>query len=145
MAKVETPQIEYPLVTKAGVILAAALTLWGVVEYFGFESSYQQEYRDPYLIGAQSSKLASFRDAVPQNAVLGYLTDAEPGSVASDAMFLAAQYTLAPRLLEKRTDSLQVLGYFTRPTDFAALGSQYNLSIEHDFGNGVVLYRGMSR
>ena len=60
-------------------------------------------------------------------------------------MFLAALYTLAPRLLEKRTDSSQVLGYFTRPADFAVVGSQYNLSIERDFGNGVVLYRGMSR
>ena len=145
MARVETPQMEYPLVTKAGVILAAALTLWGVVEYFGFESSYQQEYRDPYLIGAQSAKFGTFLEAVAPNAVLGYLTDAEPGSVASDTMFLAAQYALAPRLLEKRTNSLQVLGNFTRSADFAAIGRQKNLNLERDFGNGVVLYRSESR
>ena len=145
MARVETPQMEYPLVTKAGVILAAALTLWGVVEYFGFESSYQQEYRDPYLIGAQSAKFGTFREAVAPSAVLGYLTDAEPGRVASDAMFRAAQYALAPRLLEKRTNTMQVLGNFTRSADFAAFGRQYGLSLERDFGNGVVLYRSESR
>jgi len=145
MARVETPPIEYPLATKAGVILAAVLTLWGAVEYFSSESSYQEEYRDPYLIGAQSAKFGSFLEAVAPSAVLGYLTDAAPGSVASDAMFLAAQYTLAPRLLEKRTTSKQVLGNFTRPADFAAIGHQYGLSLERDFGNGVVLYRSESR
>jgi hypothetical protein len=48
---------------------------------------------------------------------------------------------LAPRLLEKTTNHQQVLGNFTRPADFAAIGRQYGLSLQHDFGNGVVLYR----
>jgi hypothetical protein len=145
MAQSETPRIEYPFATKAGVFLAAVLGLWGVVEYFGFESSYQQQYRDPYLIAAQSVRLESFREAVAANAVLGYLTDVELGSVADDAMFQGAQYTLAPRLLERKTSDQQVLGNFTRPADFAALGRQHGLSIERDFGNGVVLYRGETR
>jgi hypothetical protein len=145
MAKSETLRIEYPLTTKAGILLAASLALWGVVEYFGFESSYQQQYRDPYLIAAQSVRLESFREAVAANAVLGYLTDVELGSVADDAMFQAAQYTLAPRILERKTSDQQVLGNFTRPADFAALGRQHGLSIERDFGNGVVLYRGETR
>jgi hypothetical protein len=145
MAKVEKPRVEYPFTTKAGVLIAAVLSLWGVLEYFGFEGSYQEQYRDPYQIAAQSARFENLREAVAADAVLGYLTDAAPGSVASDAMFLGAQYTLAPRLLDKKTNYRQVLGNFTRPADFAAVGRQYGLSLQRDFGNGVVLYQGGSR
>ncbi len=119
--------------------------MWGVLEYFGFEASYQEQYRDPYQIAAQSARLGSFREAVAVDAVLGYVTDAAPGSEVYDSMFLAAQYTLAPRLLDKKTKYQQVLGNFTRPADFAAVGRQYGLSLQRDFGNGVVLYRGDTR
>jgi hypothetical protein len=152
MAKVDRPRVEYPLATKAGVLVAAALALWGVLEYFGFEGSYQEQYRDPYQIAAQSARLEDFREAVAADAVLGYLTDAAPGSVVSDSMFLSAQYTLAPRLLaketlgketnDKKTSHQQVLGNFTQPADFVAIGRQYGLSLQRDFGNGVVLYQG---
>lgn len=145
MAKVETPRVEYPLATKAGLLVAAALALWGVLEYFGFEGSYQEEYRDPYKIAAQSARLEGLRETVAADAVLGYLTDAAPGSDLSDSMYLAAQYTLAPRLLDKKTTYPQVLGNFTRPADFAAIGRQYGLRLERDFGNGVVLYGGGAR
>ena len=145
MAKVEKPRVEYPLATKAGVFVATVLALWGVLEYFGFEGSYQEQYRDPYQIAAQSARLESFREAVAADAVLGYLTDAAPGSEVSDSMFLAAQYTLAPRLLDKKTNYRQVLGNFTRPADFAAIGRQYGLSLQRDFGNGVVLFGGDAR
>lgn len=60
-------------------------------------------------------------------------------------MFLAAQYTLAPRLLDKKINYQQVLGNFTRPADFAAIGRQYGLTLQRDFGPGVVLYRGDAR
>jgi hypothetical protein len=150
MAKGEEPRVEYPFITKAGILVAALLALWGVLGYFGFEGSYQEQYRDPFQIAAQSARLESFRDAVAADAVLGYLTDAAPGSEVSDAMFLSAQYTLAPRLLVKETSAKetnyqQVLGNFTRPGDFAAIGRQYGLSLQRDFGNGVVLYRGDAR
>ena len=150
MTKVEQPRVEYPFATKAGVLVAAVLALWGVLEYFGFEGTYQEQYRDPYQIAAQSVRLEDFREAVAADGVLGYLTDADSGSVVSDSMFLAAQYTLAPRLLaketnDKKTNYQQVLGNFTHPGDFAAIGRQYGLSLQRDFGNGVVLYRGDSR
>jgi len=145
MAKLEAQRIEYPLVTQAGVLLAAALALWGVLGYVGAESSHQKLHRDPYQIAAQTIRMEPFRDAVAASAILGYLTDAEPGSIVSDSMFLGAQYALAPRILQRETSRQQVLGNFTRPADFAAIGRQYGLSVEHDFGNGVVLYRGEIR
>ena len=37
-----------------GVALAAALSLWGTIEYFGFEPVYQKQNRDPYKIAMQT-------------------------------------------------------------------------------------------
>ena len=124
-----------------GVIGAAALSLWGAVAYFGFETEFQKQDRDPYKIAAQSSRLEGVRGALPENAVIGYLTDLEKGSVAASATFNATQYILAPRILQEDTAQPLVLGNFSRPLDFAALGRQHGLRIERDFGNGVVLFR----
>jgi len=150
MAKVEKPRVEYPLATQTGVLGAAVLALWGVLGYFGSEGSYQEQNRDPFQIAAQSARLEGFREAVAEDAILGYLTDAAPGSEVSDSMFMAAQYTLAPRLVvketnDKKTNYQQVLGNFTRPADFAEIGRQHGLSLQRDFGNGVVLYRSDAR
>jgi hypothetical protein len=125
----------------AAVLISAMLASWGVFQAYSSESAYQQQYRDPYLVAAQTTRFEGFREAVPADSILGYLTDAQPGSVTSDAMFLTAQYTLAPRLLERNQKHQQVLGNFSRPADFAALGRQYGLRLDHDFGNGVVLFR----
>lgn len=43
--------------------------LWDVIR-----SSYQQQYRDPYLISAQNMRFESPRAPVPERAELGYLT-----------------------------------------------------------------------
>ncbi len=137
---------KYPLAVKAGTALAALLSLWGTFEYLGFESAYQRQYADPYKIGAQFSRFDALRASVPENAVMGYLTDLAPESIAAGAMFGGAQYVLAPRLLERTVVGHDlVLGNFAKPDDFAALGLRYGLRMEHDFGNGVVLFRRESR
>ena len=133
--------LNFPARVKIGIAAATLLSLWGVVEYFGFESAYQRESRDPYRIAAQTARLEGVRAALPENAVLGYLTDLEPGSIAASTAFNAAQYALAPRILERGATQAQVLGNFSRPADFAALGRQQGLRLERDFQNGVVLFR----
>lgn len=134
-------RVEYPLVVKAGVALAALASLWGVLEYAQFESAYQSQNRDPYGVSAQFPRFEGFRTITPENAVLGYLTDLAPGSVAADAIFNSAQYVLAPRLLQKDTAHDLVLGNFARSGDFAGVGREQGLHLERDFGNGVVLFR----
>lgn len=145
MKKSETAQIEYPLAAKAAVALAALLSLWGSFEYSGLESAYQQQFRDPYQIAAQFSRLDSLQSAIPEKAILGYLTDAAPGSVVGDAMFNGAQFVLAPRVLQKSTALDLVLGNFTKPGDFVALGRTQGMRLERDFGNGVVLFQKEAR
>jgi len=142
----EATPLSRPLAVKAAVVLAALTSLWGAFEYLGFESSYQRQYADPYQVGAQFSRFEAFQARVPENAVMGYLTDLAPGSVAAEAMFGSAQYVLAPRLLEKTPAGHDlVLGNFAKPGDFLTLGLPYGLRLEQDFGNGVVLFRKESR
>jgi hypothetical protein len=146
MKRKEMMPLEYPLKVKVGVALAALLSLWGTFEHFAIESAHQERYRDPYEIAAQFSRFADFRAAVPEKAILGYITDIAPGSVTADAMFNGAQYVLAPRILRKSTEGYDlVLGNFTRPGDFVAIGRQHRLNLERDFGSGVVLFRKEAR
>jgi hypothetical protein len=128
-------------VVTGAVLLAAALSLWGAVQYRDTETAYQRQSPDPYRLADQDARFEAFRAAVPAGATLGYLTDLPAEDNLSYAMFLIAQYHLAPRLLQKGSSNEMVLGNFTRPADFAALGRQQGLRMERDFGNGVVLYR----
>lgn len=131
----------YPLSVTVGITVAAVVCLWGAVETYAFESAYQEQNRDPYMISAQFGRVGPVASAAPENAVLGYISDAQRGSVADSTLLLSAQYVLAPRLLVRGAAHEWVLGNFTRPADFAAVGRGHGLSVVQDFGNGVVLFR----
>ena len=131
----------FPLRVTFTVAVAAAVALWGAIEHFGFEAEYQKQNRDPYQIATQAARFEQARASIPEDALLGYLTDLELGSVAASAIFNGAQYTLAPRILHQDTVGDLVLGNFARPADFAALGRVHGLRVERDFQNGVVLFR----
>lgn len=134
-----------PFTVSASVALVALVCLWGSFASYGFETAYQRQNSDPYMISQQFVRfeplLSTVPSAVPEDATLGYLTDASPASTTGLAMTLGAQYVLAPRLIEKGATDDRVIGNFTRPADFAALGQSYRLRLERDFGNGVVLFR----
>lgn len=130
-----------PMRMTAGLMAACLVCLWGALEYSAAESEYQHQNHDPYLVADQATRFAAFESSVPRNAILGYLSDAAAGSVADSTLFTSAAYTLAPRLVERGVDREYVLGNFTRPADFAALGRSHGLRMQQDFGNGVVLFR----
>lgn len=123
------------------IILAVMLALWGTVQFWDAESTYQRQSADPYRIADQAARFEGFRGSVPADSILGYLTDVPTDDILESSMFSAAQYTLAPRLLERSDAYGLVLGNFTKPADFAAIGEQHKLRLERDFGNGVVLFR----
>ena len=131
----------FPFRIQAAVVLAALLSLWGTFAYFGAESEHQKQIRDPDQIAAQAVRLAGVRSSTPDNAELGYITDVEPGGVLAQVMFNGAAYVLAPRLLHQGIAQDWVLGNFSRPADFAAMGRSHGLRIERDLGSGAILFR----
>ena len=64
----------------AGLAAVAVLCLWGTLETYAFETTYQQQNLDPYMIEAQFDRLRSGAALVADNAILGYLTDAPKGA-----------------------------------------------------------------
>lgn len=125
----------------AGIGLAVALCLWNFVQYQIAESRRNQTSPDPYMIGAQLRRYEGVQAAVPRDAVLGYASDLPAEDSRFTVMFLAAQYALAPRILVDDDRGEWVLGNFTAPADFGAVGAGRGLEIARDFGNGVILYR----
>jgi hypothetical protein len=123
------------------VLLAAALSLWAAVQYVDTESDRQRKLPDRFRVAHQYARFVDFRVIVPEDAILGYLNDLPADDAVGSSMFFAAQYVLAPRLLQKTGSYDMVLGNFTRPADFAALGRKHGLRIVRDFGKGVVLFR----
>ena len=123
------------------MLVAAGLSLWGSVQYWDAETAYQRQSPDPYRLADQAARLADFRAAVPAGAVLGYITDVPQEDPLAASMFFVAQYMLAPRILRQSDAPDLVMGNFTRPGDFAAVGRQHGLQLQRDFGNGVVLFR----
>ena len=93
------------------------------------------------MIGAQLVRYAQLPAAVPPGEVVGYISDLPWEDRRSTVLFLGAQYALAPRILVDDDHQKWVLGNFSAPADFGALGAAQHLVMVRDFGNGVILYR----
>lgn len=128
---------------KAALVAAALLAVWGAIESYQVETG--SSLRDPYMVTLQPARLAGVIETIPPTAIVGYLSDlhdrTESTSAAALAMFNSARYALAPRLLVQGTDRDWVLGNFTKPADYSAIGREHGLDLSQDFGNGVVLFR----
>ncbi len=131
----------YPAAVKAVVVVCSLLAAWGALLFVEFQKRTQRQASDPFKVAGQMTRLAGVRAALPESAVVGYVTETEPGSVLQQAMFNSARYNLAPRMLVPGADSAVVLGNFSAPTDYAAFGAQRGLSVAKDFGEGVVLFQ----
>ena len=127
---------------KTALIIAAILCAWGAVEAYGWENAYQRQNHDPYMVNGQEYRLEAIREMTPPDAVLGYVTDLKAGSVAADAAFNGARYTLAPRLLRRDARAgTFVLGLLSKPDNMQPVGSANGLIVVLPFNNGAVLYR----
>jgi hypothetical protein len=131
--------------SRAALTAAVLLALWGAVEHYTVENVRSAQEKDPYSVDMRVQRLAGVIAAVARDAVVGYLTNLAPGSVGASASFNAARYALAPRLLVQSTSQDWVLGDFSSPQDYAAIGAQHGLQVVQDFGNGAVLYRRRAR
>ena len=79
---------------------------------------------------------------LPENTVVGYLSDLPSDATSGQAAYFGVMYALAPRLVTQSADSAEwVAGNFSHPLDYAAAGAAHHLALVKDFGNGIVLFR----
>jgi hypothetical protein len=103
-----------------------------------------QTTKDPYDIQAAAERMAPVRTQVPENAAVGYISDVKMDTDAGKAVFFAAQYALAPRILVDARTSRSfdyVLGNFSMGQDYEAIAREAGLTLVQDFGRGAVLFR----
>jgi hypothetical protein len=122
--------------------LIALLSLWSVLDFYGATESLSGAGADSFRIREQELRFQQVAAALPPSGVVGYVTDQKQNR--EWAMFLGAQYILAPRVLvelDKHPNSPRVMGNFARPLDTAEFANRHGLTIIQDFGAGVVLFR----
>jgi hypothetical protein len=129
--------LRYPLKTIVGLSLAAALSLYGILEFYGEQSERNRTASDPYQLAAQQERFEPLNRELAPNLSLGYVSDLKPEA----AVVLGVQYSIAPRLLVVDAPHQLTLGNFSRPQDYAEVGRARGLSLVKEFPNGVVLYR----
>lgn len=140
MPPVET-RVHYPPLVRVGVLVAATLAVVIVFVVDQFERDFQARTRDPFQVQAQTERFHGVIEALPPSAVMGYITDLEPGDRSAQIIFRTAQYALAPRLLQPGAAQEWVIGNFSKAGDFRAIGAGKGLQLVQDYGDGVVLYR----
>src|SRR5690242_9968824 len=124
----------YPIKSLLGLGVAAVLSLYGTLDFYGNQTELNRAQSDPYKIAAQEKRFEALKRELPPLAVVGYVTDMKP----DPAIFLGVQYALAPALLVDQPRSDLVVGNFSRPLDYAEFGRARNLILVKDFSNGAV-------
>jgi hypothetical protein len=119
-----------------GLAIAAILSLYSTLDFYGKQTERNKTQKDSYQIGAQEQRFEALKRELGANAVAGYVSD------LSDAgILLSTQYALAPVLLVDNVPYQFVVGNFSRPTDYSEFGRARHLVLVKDFGAGVILFR----
>jgi hypothetical protein len=121
----------------------ALLSLWSAVDFYAATEPLAEPGADTYRISDQQVRFAEAAASLSPSGEIGYVTDQKQN--VEWAMFLGAQYVLAPRVLvplDRHPQSQWVLGNFARAIDMAAYAGRHDLVLVRDFGQGVVLFRG---
>ena len=119
-----------------GLAIAAILSLYGTLDFYGKQIERNKTQRDSYQIGPQDRRFAALKRELGANAVAGYVSD------LSDAgILLSAQHALAPVLLVDDVPYQFVVGNFSKPIEYSEFGRARKLVLVKDFGGGVTLFR----
>jgi hypothetical protein len=81
-------------------------------------------------------RFAAIKAALPERGIVGYV--GEPGALALGDYY-AAQYALAPLVVEHSTNHAMVIGNFSSSQTAFSAGESSNLQLVKDYGNGVLL------
>ena len=127
--------------------VAALLAFNAAMDYYRAAEEAARE-PDPYRLERQRERFRPVREAIPPEAVVGYLSDLPRGEFAARIAFSGAQYALAPRLLvpvDRFPGGGYVIGNYTvdvAGTDIVARAIEnHGLEFVRDYGAGLVLYR----
>jgi hypothetical protein len=133
-----------PLLVGIGAGLVALLVLFAAMDFWRRTLDYNRRNPDPYKIGFQEPRFRKAAAELPDDAVLGYVSNLDRESLEGSTAFFGCQYALTPRILVPAESKLApdlVLGNFSDFTDPASFAADHGMTLVKDFGLGVVLFR----
>ncbi len=108
-----------------------------------FEFSRYSIGRD--LVSVYDKRFRAVRQFLPENGVVGYITDNDPQEVFSDSYaiqrFYLTRYALSPLVVVNSTDQKHVVGDFHNSQPNIKDCESKGLSVVKDYGNGVILFK----
>jgi len=119
-----------------GLAVAALLSIYSTLDFYGKQIERNKTQKDSYQIGAQEQRFEALRRELGPSAVAGYVSD-----LTDAGILLSAQHALAPVLLVDNVPYQLVVGNFSKSMDYADFGRTRKLVLVKDFGNGVTLFR----
>ncbi|HYW43392.1 MAG TPA: hypothetical protein VE959_11090 [Bryobacteraceae bacterium] len=136
---------QVPLRAILAVGIAAVLPLWGAYSFYETQTAHPALPADPYQVEALSVRLEAVRQIVPEDAVMGFITDAPPTSDMFQTWYYVTQYALAPRLLERGPDRAWVLAMFANPYALRETAARYRLTLNRFLGPNIALLQNEAR
>lgn len=137
-----------PALVLAGSVVVAALSIFGVMDYYRVAAIANAQNPDMYRLTHQGPRFREAISEVPEDAIVGYDTNVAAGSMADDVAFRGTQFAIAPRILRRVTHGEHgefVIGNYTADVETADMvsraASELGLELVRDFGAGVALYR----
>lgn len=126
------------------VFAAIVLGLAGAVLFYLDVDRFSRDNPDAYKIEEQHRRLAGIVEALPPDAVAGYLSDVPFTKPEGQVYFFGVQYAIAPRLLVEETPQRRqrwVIGSFLRRPDIQALEKEHGIKLVKSYGMGVYLFQ----
>jgi hypothetical protein len=125
------------------ISLSLASSLWFLLDVI---TAYTY-LRATYAFGVPNfeSRFEALHKSMPKRSVLGYVSDNPANNTQSLAEFYLTQYALAPAIIKATTEEHFVVANFHTIPPNAAMLRAKNLALVQDFGNGVFIYRNITR
>ncbi len=95
----------------------------------------------PDAVTRVEERLKPAAAVLPRFGVVGYLSDEDSFTTAGMRRYYLTQYALAPLVVSRSAQGEFVLGNFKDPSKAVELARQSGLSVEHDFGGGLMIFR----
>jgi hypothetical protein len=132
---------------KTASVIVVALALASALNYYYTADRRNRAYQDPWMtsmIDIEAERLRGVIEIVPQQAVVGYISDFPLDKGRDAARFGGDRYALAPRLVlpyQRGQRQAWVLGNFSKVVDLTRVERENGVELVKDFGSGVVLFR----
>jgi hypothetical protein len=135
--------LEHPHIRRGSVIVAAFCLLSSTMLLRRTVSG--KENPQGTELAGFTQRMSGLRGALPSDATVGYVSDLKPDPTLRSVLELRmTQYALVPVVVEDGPHYAYVIGNFHGPLPVQAQELQ-QLTVIKDFGNGVLLLRGVPR